>query len=242
MKKNYFLLVIVLLLFVISCSLKVSTSDDAVYTRTDKVYEDTLFFMPIETQNLQIVYDEDTGKLLVVTYITLDRSQMEDITKFCFILDEDTRIINFTINNKVSEIERMLSYSSENIKQKIDHSTLSKIRFTSEIHRFTIPGNLEKDEKIELMIKYSISDQSKGEAYHQTKNEFKLIGDLFWYPQTLVNGGELKLNFNVIADYSITINEKPVNFKKYRSYKFYEHTMQNLFNAPLSIEGKKPTK
>jgi hypothetical protein len=242
MKKALYLLVFVALMLGIACSVGVSNSKDALYQRDDSVYKDTLFFMDYEEQQLQILYSEDESKLFIASYVTLDKASLKDLNQVCFILDEDIKMNDFLINGERSEIERVLAFNENNFNVPVEHKTANRIKFLGEIWKFKIPEAAMKDDEIKIVIKYTISDQAEGEAYNQQKNQFTLNGDMFWYPTTLIDGGVLELSLDVKATYDVKANDKPMHFQKRKSYKSYDHLMQNIFAEPLTVKGLKTKK
>ncbi len=233
------ILLLIVLIFTIACSANVSGKEDALQKITEKNYEKTIYWMPIQNQKIQLVYDEKVSNLLLVSYITLDKSQFNDVREFSFLIDEDTRIQSFTIDNQARPIERILQYDETNFENPLEYAFVEKIRFFGNIWKFTLTDeDLAKDE-IRLMVKYTISNQSKEEAYNKNKDGFTLNGELWWYPSTMIDGGTIQLELNIKDDFEVTYLGKPLPSKHLRSYKFYEHLIQNLFDAPLSLEAKK---
>jgi len=233
------ILLLIVLIFTIACSANVSGKEDALQNITEKNYEKTIYWMPIENQKIQMVFDEKESNLLIVSYITLDKSNFNDTKEFSFLIDEDTKLQSFTINNEAREIERILQYDETNFENNLEYAFVEKIRFFANILKFTLTEeDLAKDE-IKLMVKYTISDQAKDEAYSKSKEGFALNGELWWYPSTMKDGGNLQIELNIKDNYEVTYSGKPLPFKHIRSYMFYEHTIQNLFDVPLSLEAKK---
>lgn len=230
---------IILIVTTLSCSASVSRRRDAMRVAQEKNYEKTIYFMPYESQNVQLVYDDKSSNLLVVSYITLDKTRFNNLNEFSFMLDEDTKIKALTINNKTKPLERILKYDETNFAQNVKYDFVEKMRFFANLWKFKLTDEELAQDKIELMVKYTISNQSKGEAFNKNKDGFVLNGNLWWYPSTLMDGGVIKLNVNIKDSYEITYSGKPISFEHIRSYKFYEHVVQNLFDLPLSIEGKK---
>ncbi|MFA7056528.1 MAG: hypothetical protein WC155_03075 [Candidatus Cloacimonadales bacterium] len=238
---NIFLKTVILIMIIvtISCSASVSGKKHAMKVDHEKIYAKTIYFMPYETQNIQIVHDDKSNNLLIVSYITLDKARFNNLNEFSFILDEDTRIKAFTINRKAQPIERILTYDESNFNNQLKYDLVEKIRFFGNLWKFKLTDEELAQDKIELMIKYTISNQSKDEAYHKNKAGFTLNGNLWWYPSTFLDGGTIKLNLNIKDSYEVTLSGNPVPFESIRSYKFYQHTVQNLFDTPLNVEAKK---
>lgn len=233
------ILLILTLIFTISCSANVSGKQDALKNITEKNYDKTIYWMPIESEKIQIVYDEEESNLLIVSYITLDKSRFNDVKEFSFIIDEDTKLQCFSIDNETRAIERILQYDETNFEQPLEYAFVEKMRFFGNIWKFTLTEeDLAKDE-INVMVKYTISDQAKNEAYNQHKDGFTLNGELWWYPSTMKDGGIIQLELNIKNDFEVTYSGNPLPYRNLRSYKFYDHLVQNLFDTPLSLEAKK---
>lgn len=233
------ILLIIAIIFTISCSAKVSGKNDAFKKLNEKNYEETIYWMPLEKQKIQMVYDEKESNLMIVSYITIDKSRLDGAKEISFIIDEDTKIQSFSIDNQTRPLDRILQYDETNFNPPLEYAFVEKVRFFANLWKFTLTEeDLAKDE-ITVMIKYTISDQSKDEAYSQDKNGFTLNGELWWYPSTMKDGGVIQLELNIKDEYEVTYSGKPLPSRKIRSYRFYEHLVQNLFDTPLSLEAKK---
>lgn len=233
------ILLVLLLLLSIACSSQVSGREDALQKVQEKNYEKTIYWMPMENQKLQMVYDETQSNMMIVSYITIDKTKLGDIREFSFILDEDAKLRTFTINNQARPIERILQYDESNFEANLEYAFVEKIRFFANVWKVTLTDeDLTKDE-ITLMIKYIISNQSEDQAYSKNNEGFHLNGELWWYPSTMNQGGTIHLQLDIKDNYDVTYSGKPLPFKRIRSYRFYEHTVQNLFDTPLSLEAKK---
>lgn len=233
------ILLVIVLLFSLACSAKVSGREDALKNAQAKNYDKTIYWMPIENQKIQVVYDEKQSNLLIVSYITIDKTNLNGTNELSFMIDEDTKLQTFTLNNEARPIERILEYNETNFEQALEYAFVEKIRFFANIYKFTLTEeDLAKDE-INLMVKYTISNQSEDEAYSKDKEGFTLNGDLWWYPSTMKDGGTIQIELNIKDDYEVTYSGKALPSRHIRSYKFYEHTVQNLFDTPLSLEAKK---
>lgn len=233
------IVLIVVFIFSIACSAKVSGKTGALANVNVKNYEKTVYWMPVENQKIQMIYDEKQSNLLIVSYITLDKSKFNNANEFCFLIDEDTKIQSFTINNNAKPLERILQYDETNFENSLEYSFVEKIRFFGNLWKFTLKEADLAQDKIELMVKYTISNQSKNEAYNQNKDGFALNGELWWYPSTMKDGGTIQLELNIKDNYDVTYSGKPLPSRQLRTYKFYEHTVQNLFDTPLSLAAKK---
>ena len=239
MRVFFNILLIIVLMFTLACSAKVSGKQDAMSHVDEKNYEKTIYWMPVENQKIQMVYDEEASNFLIVSYITLDKSQFNNTNEFSFLIDEDTKLQSFTINNEAREIERILQYDETNFEQPLEYAFVEKIRFFANIWKFSLTEEDLATDEIKLMVKYTISNQAKDEAYNKNKDGFTLNGDLWWYPSTMKDGGTIQIELNIKDNYEVTYSGKPLPSKHIRSYKFYEHTIQNLFDTPLSLEAKK---
>ena len=229
----------IVLIFTLACSAKVSGKETALQKINEKNYEKTIYWLPVENQKIQIVYDEEESNLLLVSYITIDKKKLDNKKEISFIIDEDTKLRAFTINNEAREIERILVYNETNFEQPLEYAFVENIRFFGNIWKITLTDeDLAKDE-ITLMVKYTISNQSKDEAFNKDKDGFTLNGDLWWYPTTLIDGGTIQLELSIKNDYDVTSLGKTLPSRQVRSYKFYEYSIQNLFDSPLSLEAKK---
>lgn len=233
------ILLIFVLIFSISCSKNVSGKKGAMPNIAEKNYEKTIYWMPVDNHNIQLVHDEKESNFLIVSYITLDKSQFNNTNEFSFMIDEDTKLQSFTINNEARVIERILQYDETNFEEPLEYCFVEKVRFFANIWKFTLTDEDLAKDKIEIMVKYTISNQSKEEAYNKNKEGFTLNGDLWWYPSTMKDGGTIQVELNIKDNYEVTYSGKPLPSKHIRSYKFYEHTIQNLFDTPLSLEAKK---
>ncbi|MBI9031110.1 hypothetical protein JEZ13_03755 [bacterium] len=236
------MLLIIVLIFTVACSAKVSGREDALQKVQEKNYEKTIYWMPVENQKIQIVFDEKESNLLIVSYLTIDKSRLNNTNELSFLIDEDTKLQSFTINNESRPIERILQYDENNFEKTLEYAFVEKIRFFANIWKFTLTDEDLAQDKINLMVKYTISNQSKDEAYSKDKDGFALNGDLWWYPSTMNDGGNIQLELNIKDDFEVLYANKPLPYDKLRSYKFYKHTVQNLFDAPLSLEAKKVNK
>ena len=166
------ILLLIVVISTIACSAQVSGKKDAMPNITEKNYEKTIYWMPVENQKIQIVYDEKESNFLIVSYITLDKSQFNNTNEFSFLIDEDTKLKTFTINNEAREIERILKYDETNFEQPLEYCFVEKIRFFANVWKITLTEeDLAKDE-IKLMVKYTISDQAKDEAFSKNKEGF----------------------------------------------------------------------
>ncbi len=233
------ILLIIGLIFTISCSANVSGREDALKSANEKNYDKIIYWMPIENHKLQMVYDEKESDLLIVSYITLDKSKFNDVREFSFIIDEDTKPQSFTINNETRVLDRIIKYDETNFEQPLEYAFVEKMRFFSNIWKFNLTEeDLAKDE-IKIMLKYTIANQSKDEAFNKNKDGFTLNGELWWYPSTMIDGGVIQLDLSIKDNFDVTYSGKPLPSRKIRSYKFYEHLVQNLFDTPLSLEAKK---
>jgi len=233
------ILLMIVLIFTLACSAKVSGKETALQKINEKNYEKTIYWLPVENQKIQIVYDEEESNLLLVSYITIDKKKLDNKKEISFIIDEDTKLRAFTINNEAREIERILVYNETNFEQPLEYAFVENIRFFGNIWKITLTDeDLAKDE-ITLMVKYTISNQSKDEAFNKDKDGFTLNGDLWWYPTTLIDGGTIQLELSIKNDYDVTSLGKTLPSRQVRSYKFYEYSIQNLFDSPLSLEAKK---
>ncbi len=227
------------LLLSLACSAQVSGREDALQKVQEKNYEKTIYWMPMANQRIQLVYDEDVNNLMVVSYITIDKSKLNDTKELSFILDEDTKMKTFTINDEARPVERILQYDESNFEERLEYAFVEKIRFFANIWKVTLTEEDLAQDEIKLMIKYVISDQAEDQAYCQDKDGFTLNGELWWYPSTRINGGTIEIEIIIKDDYQVTYSGKQLPSRHVRSYKFYEHLVQNLFDTPLSLEAKK---
>ncbi len=233
------IMLIFTLLLSIACSAKVSGREDALQKEQEKNYEKTIYWMPMANQNIQMVYDENESNLMIVSYITIDKTKINDTKELTFILDEDTKMKAFTINNQVRPIDRILQYDETNFEKPLEYAFVEKIRFFANLWKVTLTDEDLAQDEIQLMVKYIISNQSEDEAYSKDKEGFTLNGELWWYPSTMINGGTIELELNIKDNYEVTYSGKPLPSRHIRSYKFYDHLVQNLWDTPLSLEAKK---
>ncbi len=233
------IILILVLLLSIACSAKVSGREDALQKLQEKNYEKTIYWMPMANQKIQMVYDEDESNLMIVSYITIDKSKLNDTRELSFILDEDTKMKAFTINQEPRPIDRILQYDESNFKENLEYAFVERMRFFANLWKITLTEEDLAQDEINLMIKYTISNQSEDDAYAKNKEGFTLNGELWWYPSTMINGGTIQLDLSIKDNYEVTSSGKSLPAKRVRSYKFYDHLVQNLFDNPLSLEAKK---
>ncbi len=244
MIRIFYLFCLVAFITIIGCSMSVSGDKNALYERDESVYEDTLFFMQYDEQNLQIFYDEEERKLVVASYISIPKENFDNLEKMCFILDEDTKMLDFQINGKKGVLEEIYSFNQNNFNLPIEYKEVKRIMFLGNIWRFQVTDEILENttNKVRVFVKYSLSVQSKGEAFERKKDRFKLNGNMFWYPSTLIDGGLVKLNLDIRDYYDVTANGKKMSFERLKNYKGYTHIIQNYAEEPLTLEGTKTEK
>lgn len=238
MKSTVKIFVLLLGILLVSCSSQMSVREGAISQTKVSQYDNIVNWMPVLNHNIQMSYDEQANDLLVVSYISLDKSKIKN-RDLSFIIDEDVDIKSFTINGNLVALERILLFNEDNFVPPLEYSLAKKMTFFGNIWQFNLSSQDLAKEDIKLTLKYTIKNQAKHESYHKTHTGFSLKGDLWWYPTSMLEAGSIIIDLSIDKDYQVKFNNNEGAYDQIRSYKFYNYTADNSFINPVNINAIK---